>query len=72
MSFWTDDRTEKLKTLWNEGPSATEIGKKLGCTRNAVIGKAHRLNLPERKPSIHRPQPHPPPRPAPLRRRANA
>lgn len=44
---WTDDRVELLKTLWGAGKTAAEIAKELGegLTRNAVIGKAHRLGL---------------------------
>jgi len=43
---WTDQRVEKLEKLWKEGKSAAEIAKELGdVTRNAVIGKAHRLGL---------------------------
>ncbi len=43
---WTDERVEKLKTLWLEGHSASQIAKQLGgVTRNAVIGKVHRLGL---------------------------
>ncbi len=44
---WTEDRVELLKTLWTEGLSASQIATRLaqGVTRNAVIGKAHRLNL---------------------------
>ncbi len=46
---WTDDRVELLRKLWGEGHTAAEIAKKLGeVTRNAVIGKAHRLKLPSR------------------------
>jgi GcrA cell cycle regulator len=46
---WTDERVELLKKLWGEGHTAAEIAKKLGqVTRNAVIGKAHRLKLPSR------------------------
>lgn len=46
---WTDERVEKLKTLWNEGMSASQIAKDLGgVTRNAVIGKVHRLGLASR------------------------
>lgn len=41
---WTDDRVETLKTLWAEGESAAAIAKALGgTTRNAVIGKIHRI-----------------------------
>ena len=47
---WTDDRTETLKQLWAEGHSASAITLKLGeVTRNAVIGKVHRLGLPGRR-----------------------
>ena len=43
---WTDERVETLKTLWSEGLSASQIAKQLGgVSRNAVIGKVHRLGL---------------------------
>ena len=43
---WTDERVNQLKQLWGEGKTAAEIAKMLGgVTRNAVIGKAHRLKL---------------------------
>jgi GcrA cell cycle regulator len=43
---WTDERVELLKKLWLEGHSASQIAKQLGgVTRNAVIGKVHRLGL---------------------------
>ena len=43
---WTDERVEQLKTLWTEGLSASQIARVLGgVTRNAVIGKVHRLGL---------------------------
>ena len=44
---WTDERVETLKKLWTEGHSASQIAARLGMgvTRNAVIGKVHRLNL---------------------------
>ena len=43
---WTDDRVEELKKLWAEGLSASQIARQLGgVTRNAVIGKVHRLGL---------------------------
>ena len=46
---WTDERVEKLKELWGEGMSASQIAKVLGgVTRNAVIGKVHRLGLSNR------------------------
>jgi GcrA cell cycle regulator len=46
---WTDERVERLKRLWAEGLSASQIATQLGgVSRNAVIGKVHRLNLPGR------------------------
>jgi GcrA cell cycle regulator len=43
---WTDERVEQLKGLWNEGLSASQIARALGgVSRNAVIGKVHRLGL---------------------------
>lgn len=58
MSFepsWSDEKTELLRSLWTEGLSASDIGKKVGKTRNAVLGKAHRLGLASRI-DIERPQ----------------
>ena len=46
---WTDERVETLKKMWTEGQSASQIAKELGgVTRNAVIGKVHRLGLSNR------------------------
>ena len=43
---WTEERVSVLKKLWAEGHSASQIAKQLGgVTRNAVIGKVHRLGL---------------------------
>ncbi|MDP2085577.1 MAG: GcrA family cell cycle regulator [Gemmobacter sp.] len=48
---WTDERVETLKRMWTEGQSASQIAKELGgVTRNAVIGKVHRLGLSNRVP----------------------
>ncbi len=46
---WTDERVELLRRMWTEGQSASQIAKELGgVTRNAVIGKVHRLGLSNR------------------------
>src|SRR5437660_1693468 len=57
---WTDERVETLKKLWTEGLSASQIAAELGgITRNAVIGKVHRLGLSGRakSPSSAAPRP---------------
>ncbi len=56
---WTPERTSNLIALWNQDLSTSEIGRRLGITKNAVIGKVHRLGLTQRRPS-------PKPRPAPV------
>lgn len=46
---WTDERIERLKTMWEKGMTASQIAEELGgVSRNAVIGKAHRLDLKSR------------------------
>ncbi|HEY3640075.1 MAG TPA: GcrA family cell cycle regulator [Xanthobacteraceae bacterium] len=57
---WTEERVESLKKLWGEGLSASQIAAELGgITRNAVIGKVHRLGLSGRakSPSASPPRP---------------
>ena len=50
MQTWTAERIEKLTRLWAEGASASQIATELGgVSRNAVIGKVHRLKLAQRK-----------------------
>lgn len=64
---WTDERVELLKKLWMEGFSASQIAAELGegVTRNAVIGKVHRLKLSGRaKPASAAPRVRAAPRPA--------
>ena len=47
---WTDERVDVLKKMWGEGQSASQIAKELGgVTRNAVIGKVHRLGLSQQR-----------------------
>jgi GcrA cell cycle regulator len=57
---WTDERIELLKKLWSDGLSASQIAGELGSvTRNAVIGKVHRLGLSGRAKSSSAQQPRP-------------
>jgi GcrA cell cycle regulator len=74
---WTDERVELLKRLWAEGLSASQIAAELGgVTRNAVIGKVHRLGLSGREkpnaPGVAKPRrtvsapARPTPRPMPM------
>ena len=52
---WTEERIERLKAMWTEGATASQIADELGgVSRNAVIGKAHRLGL-EARPSPVKP-----------------
>ena len=73
---WTDERIERLKNMWTEGATASQIADELGgVSRNAVIGKAHRLGLDARpspvKPGEEKERPataaSAPARPSPLR-----
>ncbi|MFG1343768.1 GcrA family cell cycle regulator [Xanthobacter autotrophicus DSM 431] len=69
---WNDERVELLKKLWSEGLSASQIASELGeVTRNAVIGKVHRLGLSGRTkaaPAPARPRAKGPEQPQPQRR----
>ncbi|HUB48226.1 MAG TPA: GcrA family cell cycle regulator [Acetobacteraceae bacterium] len=65
---WNDVVIGRLRSLWEEGHSTAEIGRRLGVSKNAVVGKAHRLDLPDRPSPIRRdfpPKPRPAPRPPP-------
>lgn len=54
-SRWDDDAgIEQLRTLWAEGHSTSEIARRIGVTKNAIVGKAHRLDLPGRPSPIRR------------------
>jgi GcrA cell cycle regulator len=77
LGAWWGERIELLKALWRKGLSASEIGNELGVTRNAVIGKLHRIE--GYTPEPHKPAPRtakpppapvwkPPPPPKPARR----
>ncbi len=51
---WTEERVARLTELWNEGMAARLIAVDIGLTKNAIIGKAHRLELPDRpSPILH-------------------
>lgn len=64
-SAWTEARIAALGELWRQGLSTAEIGRRLGISKNAVVGKAHRLELSARPSPIKlRPIPAPMPRPA--------
>lgn len=75
---WTEERIEKLTKLWTEGLTASQIAQELGdVTRNAVIGKAHRLGLsgrpsPVRAARAKKPAAARPAKPKPLESRSNA
>jgi GcrA cell cycle regulator len=54
MTVWTPERIAEVTRLWGEGLTTAEIGKAVGVTKNAVVGKAHRLGLPPRPSPIRR------------------
>jgi GcrA cell cycle regulator len=51
---WSEEVVERLRALWADGHSTAEIGRRLGVSKNAVVGKAHRLDLPSRPSPIRR------------------
>jgi GcrA cell cycle regulator len=51
---WSPERIAELTKLWNDGLATSEIGKRLGISKNAVVGKAHRLHLSARPSPIRR------------------
>ena len=51
---WNDESIARLRALWAEGHSTAEIGRRMSVSKNAVVGKAHRLNLPARPSPIRR------------------
>jgi len=68
-SPWTDERCEKLRRLWADGLSASDIAKELGATRSGVLGKVMRLGLTPRKSTEFKPGPPRPRRPKAVRKR---
>lgn len=51
---WNEETIARLRALWSEGLSTAEIGRRMGVSKNAVVGKAHRLSLPPRPSPIRR------------------
>lgn len=51
---WNDETIRQLRALWAEGHSTAEIGRRLGVSKNAIVGKAHRLELDARPSPIRR------------------
>ena len=54
ITDWTPELISRLRELWAGGESVSAIGRMLGCSKNAVVGKAHRLGLPARPSPIVR------------------
>jgi GcrA cell cycle regulator len=65
---WTEEKIAELRALWAEGLSTAEIGRRINVSKNAVVGKAHRLDLPARPSPIRRDGPRLPSRPPGPRR----
>ncbi|MBC7800968.1 MAG: GcrA cell cycle regulator, partial [Gemmatimonadaceae bacterium] len=51
---WNEETIARLRQLWQDGHSTAEIGRRMGITKNAVVGKAHRLVLSPRPSPIRR------------------
>ena len=66
---WTEETIARLRQFWQDGHSTAEIGRRMGVTKNAVVGKAHRLMLAPRPSPIRRdlPEGHVPRRSTPRR-----
>jgi GcrA cell cycle regulator len=70
---WTDERIDALKKMWEAGQTASQIADELGgVSRNAVIGKAHRLGLQSRPSPVKANEPGAAPAPAPVKKAAPA
>ncbi len=61
---WNTDQIAQLQALWAAGHSTAEIGRRMGISKNAVVGKAHRLRLPARPSPIRKADPAAPQRAA--------
>ena len=62
---WTDEMIERLKKMWEEGLSTGEIGKRLGVSKNSIVGKVHRLQLVARPSPIKKKNPNEAPKAKP-------
>jgi len=68
---WTEETIARLRAFWRDGHSTAEIGRRMGTSKNSVVGKAHRLGLPPRPSPIRgKDAGSPPNRPAPARTRS--
>ena len=56
MTTWTPERVDTVTRLWNEGLTTAEIGRAVGMSKNAVVGKVHRIGLQKRTSPIARKQ----------------
>lgn len=54
MGDWSDAENQMLRALWTQGHSAAEIGRRMGRSKNSIVGRAHRLDLDERPSPIRR------------------
>ena len=54
VTWWTPERTERLRALWAANVSTEKIAQQLHTSKNAAVGKAHRMNLPSRPSPIKR------------------
>lgn len=54
---WSEEKIAKLRILWAEGHSTAEIGRRINVSKNAVVGKVHRLDLPARPSPIRSARP---------------
>ena len=61
MVEWSGSMISTLRALWDKGLSASQIGLRMGVTKNGIVGKSHRLGLPARPSPIYR-DPNAPPR----------
>ena len=70
---WTEERIERLKKMWHDGATASQIADELGgVSRNAVIGKAHRLGLEQRPSPVKHEEKEKKPAPAPAAAKVSA